>query len=162
VIRLKQKELSNYLKALFALAFLCCAAAAFWLVPMLGERASELKPEHAELVMPCLIFFWVTLIPVIWSLCLAWKISDEIGKDNSFCHLNAVRLRTVSRLAVLDTVLYLIAAVVLTAAGAVEVLGLAAFAAVLILGIALAVGMAALSHLIEKAAALKDDADLTI
>ena len=158
----KQKELACWLKFLILVAFVCCGAAAAWLVPCIGQEAVLKELGDAWLFWPCLVFFWLTLIPVIWCLILAWRIAGEIGRDNSFCAENALRLRTVSRLAIADTLAYLLGAVSLTALGALQLPGLLVFLAVMILGSALAVGMAALSHLIAKAADLKADSDLTI
>jgi len=158
---MKQKELSGWLKVLIIVAYVCCAAAAIWLVPELGRTAVAYELAETWLFWPCLIFFWLTLVPVLWCLVLAWRIAAEIGKDNSFCMENALRLRTVSRLALVDTIAYLIAAIVLTPFG-LNLPGLMLFLAIMILGSALSVGMAALSHLIAKAADLKTDSDLTI
>lgn len=159
---MKQKELSLWLKTLIVVAFACCGAAAAWLVPCIGQEAVIKELGDAWLFWPCLVFFWLTLIPVIWCLVLAWRIASEIGRDNSFCTENALRLRTVSRLALADTIAYLLGAIALTAVGALQLPGLLVFLAVMILGSALAVGMAVLSHLIAKAADLKTDSDLTI
>lgn len=159
---MKQKELSCWLKVLIVVAFICCGAASFYLVPQLGITAVTYSLGDEWLYWPCLIFFWLTVIPVLWCLILAWRIAGEIGRDNSFCTENALRLRTVSRLALADTIAYLLAAVLLTLQGSLNLPGLLLFLAVMILGSALAVGMAALSHLIAKAADLKADNDLTI
>ena len=46
-------------------------------------------------------------------MALVWKMATEIGRDNSFCMKNALRLRTCSLLAAADTLYYIIGGVVL-------------------------------------------------
>ena len=159
---MRQKELSIWLKAVVTIVFVCCAATAVFIMPAIGRAAAAREHAQAWLYRPCLIFFWISLVPVVWALMLAWGIAVDIGRDNSFCMRNALRLRTVSRLAAADTLLYLAAAITLGVLGALEVPGLLVFLAVMISGAAIAVIMAALSHLIAKAAVIKADNDLTI
>jgi hypothetical protein len=99
---------------------------------------------------------------VIASLVLAWRIFAEIGRDNSFCEKNALRLRGISRLALLDTVLYILFAVVQACLGQLHPEFIPMYLAVIFVGAAMTITTAALSHLTRKAADLKSENDLTI
>lgn len=139
-----QRELSIWLRVIVALTAICClylAVTAWLLAPV----------EDA-------IFLTFSAVPVFASLFLAWKIFADIGRDKSFTEKNAMRLRLISRLALLDTFAYVVRAVVL------GILGINDFSSLIIifLGIAMTVITAALSHLTRKAAALKSENDLTI
>ena len=161
---MKQKELSVWLRIILALGALCVLFLALVFVPSVGQDIAGENPNLAPAYLPCLIFFWVTTIPVYAFIALVWLIAVEIGRDNSFCRKNADRLRACSLLALLDTVLSLpldrvspeayfhllhisliIGGVVLCAIGS-----------------AVSVCCAALSHLTRKAADMQSENDLTI
>ena len=112
--------------------------------------------------LPCLIFFWVTTIPVYAFIVLVWLIAVEIGRDNSFCRKNADRLRACSLLALLDTVLYLLAAVVLAYFHLLHISLIIGGVVLCAIGSAVSVCCAALSHLTRKAADMQSENDLTI
>ena len=159
---MKQKELARYLKAVLlftaVLGVLLCALVA----PRLGENMIERYPECRYLLFPYLAFLWVTAIPVYTALWQVWRIVCNIGNDRSFSQENARRLRMVSWMCGMDVVLYIFAAMVLLITGWLRLGVLLAILLVLFVGISLAVVAACLSHLVEKAAALKQENDLTI
>ena len=159
---MKQAELSKWLKIIVLAAAVCCVVLGAVLVPMLGLEEVRATPELEYLFWPCLIFFWVTELIVIVALREAWLIFTEIGRDNSFCWQNAKRLGKISRLAAADSVLYAVCAVVLVLLRAMHPSVLLVFAGIVLVGLAIAVASAALSHLTQKAAALKDENDLTV
>lgn len=159
---MKQKELSIWLRVITAAAGVCCALLAFVIVPSVGCRAAERMPEFSGLFWPCLIFFWVSVVPVAWALVLAWRIFARIGRDRSFCMENAAALRSISRLAALDTALYVAAAVVMALNGLGTEILLLIFLGVVFIGICVCICCAALSHLTRKAAEMQSENDLTI
>ena len=96
---MKQKELSRWMKAIVVLGFICVLFLdAVW-VPELGKDLAGNTPELQRMFWPCLIYFWISTIPVMVFMALVWKMATEIGRDNSFCMKNALRLRTCSLLA---------------------------------------------------------------
>lgn len=159
---MKQKELSLWLKGIVVLVLVCCAVLAGLIVPSMGKEVVLHNPEADYMYWPVLIFFWVSAIPVVAAMILAWNIFHQIGKDNSFCMENANRLKYISRLAMLDTALYLALAAVLAYLKMLSPGVMLLILAVILVGIGMAVLCAALSHLTAKAAALKDENDLTI
>ena len=159
---MKQKELSRWMKAIVVLGFICVLFLdAVW-VPELGKDLAGNTPELQHMFWPCLIYFWISTIPVMVFMALVWKMATEIGRDNSFCMKNALRLRTFSLLAAADTLYYIIGGVVLLSMNllhiGIAIIGLGVCA----VGAAISVLCAALSHLTRKAADMRSENDLTI
>ena len=158
---MKQKELARWLRAIVLLGAACVLAlgvgitAHLWLGA--GVWAGEIQPSR-WLAVP----LWISVVPVGWFLALVWQMAGEIGRDNSFCMENARRLKTCAALALTDTVLYAVAGPVLTLTGQLPGRTLAAVVLIVAVGLAMAVCCAALSHLTQKAAELKQENDLTI
>lgn len=159
---MSQKELSRWLRAVVIVGWCGCALMAAWVMPELAREAAWVFPELNYLKWPCLIFFWCALVPVVVALWFAYKIFTEIGKDNSFCTENALRLRIISRLALADTVACLAAMAVLLLLNALHPGVFLLILAVIVVGTAVTVAAASLSHLTLKAANLQDENDLTI
>lgn len=159
---MKQAELSKWLKTIVIVAAVCCIALGAILIPVIGREEAAATPDLAYLFWPCLIFFWITEVIVLAALEQAWRIFSEIGRDNSFCAENAARLKTISRLAAADSVLYAVCAVVLAVLNALHPGVLLVFVGIVFIGLAITIASAALSHLTQKAASLKDENDLTI
>ena len=160
---MKQKELAAALKGI---VILCLAAGLLLcgvLVPEFGRDIAAGNPNYAFLFWPCLLFVWVTCVPVLIVLALVWQIAGRIGADNSFCNENARALKQICLLACVDIGLYLIAAVVgFFLLGGLHLFLLVFLFLVLCVGIAIAVVTAALSHLVQKGADMKAEQDLTI
>lgn len=159
---MKQKELSVWLIAIDLLFAACCAILAYPIAPELWKEVAGAYPEFGPLYPVCLGFTEVTAIPVFASAYLAWRIFADIGRDNSFCEANALRLRAISRLALADTGAYIAGALVLFFRNLLHPGLRAAAFAVIFAGLCITVVCAALSHLTRKAAQLKRDSDLTI
>ena len=143
-----QRELSVFLRAIVVGVGVCCLAIGVYGLLVDGREFVWLT-----------VFYGVTLVPMYAALVLFWRIFADIGRDRSFTQKNALRLRGVSRLALLDTLLYVAGLVVVFLRGP-NVLLL--FITVILLGIAMTVLCAALSHLTQKAYELKSENDLTI
>ncbi len=150
---MKQKELSILLRAVVALA--AVAAVVFFAVLVFVTLQSV---QHQNWQQWPLLAVLILFIPLFLSMYDLWRIFTEIGRDNSFCLENALRLRRISFYALFDTVL-LLAGVV-----AALVLQFNPYARIFLalMGRAATVACAALSHLTRKAALLKDENDLTI
>ena len=143
-----QRELSVFLRGIVVGVGVCCLAIGVYGLLVNGREFVWLT-----------VFYGVTLVPMYAALVLFWRIFADIGRDRSFTQKNALRLRGVSRLALLDTLLYVAGLVVVFLRGP-NVLLL--FITVILLGIAMTVLCAALSHLTQKAYELKSENDLTI
>jgi len=159
---MKQKELSIWLRAIVAVIGLTVILLALVYVPNAGKTLVRAAPGTDWLYKPCLVYVWITVMPVMAALYLAWRIFSEIGEDNSFCAANARRLKYICYMAVLDTLLYIIAAFILAAIDQLHIGIFVIIMCVVFMGVAMSVAAAALSHLTRKAADLKSENDLTI
>lgn len=159
---MKQKSLSNWLKAILIGIGVCGLVFYLYILPDWGKSLAGHYPEYAHAYWPWLIFLWVTAVPCYTVLVLGWKIAVNIGRDRSFSQENARLLKWISWLAAGDTAFFFAGNTVLlflnmNHPGIVLLAMVVAFA-----GVAVAVAAAALSHLVQKAADLQEQSDLTI
>lgn len=160
---MKQKELAAALKGIVLLCLLAGLLLCGVLMPLYGWSWVSIEPAFEARFWFWLIALWVTCVPVLVVLVLVWRMATRIGKDNSFCLENARSLRWICFLALGDTAAYLIGSLVfIFQFGFLPPFLLLAVVAILLVGIAISVVSALLSHLIQKAADLKADQDLTI
>lgn len=159
---MKQFELAKWLKTLIIISALIGLVLCFVIVPIIGKDAVLMNPDLEYIFYPSLIFIWITGIPFYIALWKSWSIASEIGKDRSFCKENADSLKTISRLALVECVLYFSAIISLLILNLLHPGLLLMALSIIFLGVAVAVAAAALSHLVEKANRLQEENDLTI
>ena len=116
--------------------------------------------DFSWLVGPGIAAVSVSAIPIVIALALFWRICTEIGRDNSFSYANARYLTGIGFCALVDTGYCAVGTVTLEIliGSPVWLLGMGAC----VVGLAIALAAFLLSHLVLKAAALKDENDLTI
>lgn len=159
---MKQAELAKWLKCLVLFTGGVGLVFMAFIVPEVVGGLARKTPSFSYLVRPGILFIWITALPVYLCLGKVWQICGEINRNNSFCRRNAALLRDVSRLSLLDSILYLGIVVLMLATHHLDVFVLLLIFAAIFLGVFVAVLTAALSHLTEKASALKQENDLTI
>lgn len=159
---MKRIELVKWLKLVIVFAGLIGAFLCLLIAPALGQDTALMYPEFDYMYWPCLIFIWITAVPFYFALYHAWLICQEISKDNSFCIENAKRLQDISKLALSECILYLAAAVLLFILNLLHPSILLFTLFIIFVGISISIASAALSHLVEKAAELKKENELTI
>lgn len=159
---MKQSNLSAWLKTVAVIVGMMGLVMFLLVFPVIGHDLALENPEIAYLYWPCIIYIWVMAFPCYIALWNFWKIAREIGLDNSFSHKNVKSLETIGKMSLIDTVLLFIGTAVIFVAGALTPEMLIVTVFICILGVALSVLCAALSHLVEKAASLKEENDLTI
>lgn len=157
-----QKKLSNWLKVIIIGLGLCGLFVYGVIIPAYGASLVSLYPEFSGRYWPWLIFLLATGVPCYVALGLGWKTASSIGQDRTFTAGNARRLTLISRLAAGDAAFFFIgnaALMLLSMSHPGVFLGalLVVFA-----GVAVAAAAACLSHLVQKAAALQEQSDLTI
>ena len=108
------------------------------------------------------IFLWILSVPCYMALWMAWKIFTDIEKDKAFTMENAKRMGNVSFLAAADAVLLVVGNVVYLILHMNHPGVLLASFLIALVGTAIAIAAAMLSHLIRKAARLQDESDWTI
>ena len=158
---MSQKSLSRFVKAIIILA-LCCAAVVY-LVLLPARGTGLFRDSSAAGFKPV----WLTLealtaVPGLWALVHAWMVARNIGLDRSFSEANAGHLKVISILAAVDGGYYLLLSLVFFFLVPRDAATLLAPAVLVMLAAAGSVTAAALSHLVQKAARLQEENDLTI
>lgn len=155
---MKHKTMANLLRAVIVLLVGCGLFMHIWWIPNIVRDSYSLEFVTVE---------WVTLtsaalIPCYAVTVIAWLIADSISKEREFCHRNAALFRWVFGLALGDSALFLLASIVLYATGRAYIWCVFTALPLAALGICVAICAAVLSHLIDRAADLQEDSDLTI
>ena len=159
---MNQIKLARWLKCILAVAGLCALILYAGVIPAEGLRLQAAYPEFSNRFFPWLIFLWISGIPCFTVLVLGWKIASSIGRDRSFSQQNARLLQWISLLAAGDAVFFFAGNILLFLLDMSHPGVAIASLAVVFVGVAVAVGAAALSHLVGKAALLQEQSDLTI
>lgn len=159
---MKQKTLSNWLKAIIVGALVAGTVIYAWIIPLLGRELVSMYPEFAKCYIPWLTFLIISGIPCYAALVFSWKIAANIGKDQSFSLANAKLLKGISVLAASDSAFIFLGNTVflLLSMNHPSIILTSFF--IVFLGIAISVAAAVLSHLVRKAADLQEQSDLTI
>ncbi len=159
---MKQDALARWLKFIIIGVGICGLITYAVIMPRFGSYLVRHDSMLEQNVLPWLILIWISAIPCYIVLFLGWKISDNIGRDNSFCHENAKYLKWVSYLSMGDAGFLFLANVIflildMSAAAIMLVVGVIVF-----IGIAISICAAALSHLVVKAAEIQEENELTV
>ena len=157
-----QSKLSRSLKLILLGVGVCGLIVFGYILPACAISVRDAYPEYARAYWPWLGFLWLAALPCYGVLVLGWRIAANIGADRSFCRENARMLRGVAWLAAGDTAYFFLgnAALLLlnmSHPGVVLASLLVCFA-----GVAVTVAAVCLSHLVQKAAELQEQSDLTI
>lgn len=159
---MSQKSLSRWLKGIIAGMAICGAIIYLYFIPVWGKEFTEINAEYMSWYLPWLIVLLISAIPCYWVLYFGWKISTEIGKDNSFSIENALYLKNIAILAALDSVYFLVVNLVFMIIG-INHPGMFLISLIAVfVGIAITVAAAALSHLVRKAAEIQKENEFTI
>ena len=139
---MKQDALAKWLKFIIVGAGFCGLLTYTVIMPRFAAYLVRQNSMLEKNVSPWLILIWISAIPCYAVLVLGWKIANNIGRDRSFSYENAEYLKWVSYLSMGDSVFV--------------------FLANIIFGISISICAAALSHLVAKAAEIKEENDLTV
>ena len=159
---MNQKKLSLWLKAIIIGVGICGLVIYLGILPNLGDALHGQYPEFAAWHWPWLIFLWITAIPCYAILVLAWKIASNIGNDCSFSADNANLLQYIAWLIAGDILFFFLGNAVFFFLSMNHPGMLLGSLVIDFLGVSVSVGCAALSHLVQKAAEMKAENDLTI
>ena len=157
-----QKTLARWLKAVIIGTGICGLAVFLWLVPFVGKSVLEGYPEFQGWYLPWMIFLELSGLPCFGVLYFGWRIAGNIGRDRSFSMENADFLKKIAYCAAGDTIYFFIGNIVLWLCGMNHPGVLLASLVIDFVGIAVSVAAAGLSHLVEKAAKLPEESELTI
>lgn len=157
-----QKGLSNALKAIAIAMALCGLLIYIYIVPVVLNSYIHEGQMLASSFLPLLIPIYITAIPVYIALVFGFKIACEIGADNSFSEKNATLLKNISYLAITDTAIVAVLSITSFILKLCPGILILFFVLVVFAGIVIFIITAALSHLVYKAALMKQEQDLTI
>ncbi len=158
-----QKTFAHLPKAAVLLALLCCLAVYGLYVPALAEDCRTMEASLSALYLPGLIFVELTFLPILIALFFAWRVAADIGRDKSFTRENAGRMKNISFLALFDVAYFWLGILVFWFGFSAKSGPMLILAALIgSAGIIVAVCAGALSHLILKAAVLREENDLTV
>ena len=159
---MEQKSLAIWLKIILVGVGICGLVVYFVVFPSYGESLVSDYPEFSNRFWPWLIFLWISGIPCYAVLVFGWKIAANIARDQSFSNANAKYLKWIAWLAAGDGVFFFVGNMVLLFTNMSHP-GIALFSLLVVFaGVAVAVASAVLSHLVQKAAVLQEQSDLTI
>ena len=159
---MSQASLAKWLKAIILATGFCGLVLYFLIFPLYGQGLVLDDPELSSRRWAWLILIWVTAVPCYAVLALSWHISSEIAADRSFTEKNALLLKRIAGLALLDSGIFFVGSAAYLLLGLSHP-GVALFSLLVVAaGIVFAVAAAALSHLVRKAADLRQENELTI
>ena len=159
---MEQKTLSLVLKLVLAGFTFAGALLLFWLLPMIGRNLVASNPDLQPLYLPWTIFLWLTAVPCFISLLFGWSIATEIGRDNSFSIKNSLSLRNIAIAAAADAVFFFLGNILFLLLNISHPAVFLISCFIVFGGVAVAVAAACLSHLVYKAAKMREENDLTI
>jgi len=159
---MKQSELALWLKIIVVAVWVCALVFCLIIIPFVGADIAHNNPEYAFMFAPSVLLVWLGSIPLFVSLVLAWKIFDAIGRDNSFCEENSIRLKYIGRLALFDAAFFVLVGLTLLLMNMLHPSIIILITICVIIALSASVVMAALSHLTYKAFMIKKENDLTI
>ena len=156
------KSNSRFLKGFVIFSSLCLLLVCLWGLPEIGHSFVDMSPDLSYYYWPWLIFLWVTAAPWFIELILAWQIFDSIGRDEAFTLDNGTRFKKMSHIALADVIGFMAVNVVYMLIGMHHpgIMLLSIF--VSLAGVAFVICTASLSDLVNRAAELQDQYDLTI
>lgn len=159
---MNQKKLALWLKAIIIGVGICGTIVYFGILPDLGSFMHETYPEFSSWHWPWMIFLWCTAIPCYIVLVLGWKIAGNIGADRSFSKENAELLQSIAWLIAGDILFFFLGNAILFFCSMNHPGILLVSLLICVIGIAISVAAACLSHLVRKAADLQEQSDLTV
>ena len=159
---MEQKHLSKWLKLILVGVGIFGLIVYALVVPMYELSLRTQYPEFANRFWPWLLFIWVSGIPCFMVLYYGWKISTNIGNDQSFTNQNALSLKNISVLAAADAAFFFAGNIVLLCLNVSHPSVVIASLVIAFIGMAVSVASATLSHLVKKAAVLQEQSDWTI
>ncbi|MBQ4650242.1 MAG: DUF2975 domain-containing protein [Firmicutes bacterium] len=146
---MKQQTLARWLKIIVIGMAVCGLVIFFGLAPSIGRA-------HAQFWL-WISFVWIAAIPCYWVLGIVWKIADEISADRSFTIENSLRVKRIMILALADSAFVFIVNVVFLFMNINHPGILLASLFICFAGVVIAVFAGCVSHLVHKAALLREE-----
>lgn len=161
-IFMEQKRIANVLKFFSIVTALVGALFFLWFVPGVIAGCAQTIPGTAFLRWPGTIGMWASGLLCYLALWEFWRICTRIGRDNSFCMENARSMKHIGQLAFAAVILILVGCVYLVCVGCFWPPQAVIVFFVVFIACGFGVVCLALSRLIQNAAKLKEENELTI
>ena len=160
---MQPKKFSLMMKAVIIALAVFGAGFYFYFVPEALKVIDNVKLfTDKTLFLPWLLLIVLTCIPCYAVLILAWKMAQSVQADKQFSHKNSGRLKKIALCALADTAFFFIGSLVYWALGINIPIVVVMAAIILFVGIAFAAAADVLAGMVEKAAILQEENDLTI
>lgn len=156
------RYVARRLQAAILIMGFCFLAAFALFAPTIGiTLANEFAP-WAYMFWPVLITLWVSCIPIAIGLYHAWKICSGIYHGRMFYTKYAFRLKRIAQMATLDGIIYIIGFITLCMKKMINPGLILLTLMVLSLVSAVAIAGDALSHMVQQAAAIRQENEMTV
>ncbi len=159
---MEQKYLAKWLKVITLITGVIGLVVFFLILPVLGMDMVSKNASLENLYWPWIVLIWIVAIPCFVALGIFYKICIEIGDDNSFSKKNAKSLKTISLLAICDSVFFFVVSMVFSIIWSSSLVVIITVLILVFIGIAIGVLSASLSHLVLNASEIKNENELTI
>lgn len=159
---MKSDALARWLKLIIVGVGICGLLTYMIILPRFGVYLVDQNSMLEKNLTPWMVLLWVSAVPCYAVLYLGWKIATNIGNDESFTIDNSKYLKWIAYLALGDSVFVFVAHVIFLILDMSASVVMLVIIVVVFIGIAISTGAAALSHLVMKAAQIKEENDLTI
>lgn len=159
---MKVTSIEKYLKFIIVGFAICGALIYAFILPRVGDYFRMQYPEFSHWYYPWLIFLWGTVIPCYLTLISAWKVAGNIGAGRSFSYENGKHFRQIFRYALADSIFFFVGNVLFWLLGINHPGILLCSLVIMFFGLSISLASKALSQLVDNAAELQEECDLTI
>lgn len=159
---MNKATLAKQLKLIITGMTLCAVMIYAWAFPMIGSEIIRKYPELSSWYNPWLVFLWLTGVPCFLAFYFLYRFAKSVEQDKIFTTTNALRFQTISKLAAGDAVFFLSGNILLFLMQMNHPSIVLCALGIVFLGAAITVLFRALSYMIQKAACLQEQSDLTI
>ena len=159
---MKLTTIEKCLKGIIIGFAICGAIVAALILPNLGDIFRVRYPEFSHWFYPWLIFLWITIIPCYLVLVSAWKVAKNIGANHTFSYENGICFKRISFYALVDSIFFFAGNIIFWLIG-INHPGIVIISLLIVfVGLSIALASKALSQLVDNAAKLQEENDLTI
>lgn len=157
--------MTHLLHVILCIGALIAAGIFFGAVPLYGQYMAQTEaPEFAYAYWPCLLWAWAFALPLFVAVIPAWRVVTSISAPGgAFCRTNVRALRQIAYLAFADGVIFPVGMLIVACMGAgAPALTVLVTPAVIFACAAAGIAALCLSRLVQEAAVLREENDLTI
>lgn len=159
---MKTTSIEKYLKLIIVGLAICGVLVYALILPAVGDSLRMQYPEFSHWYYPWLIFLWITVIPCYLTLISAWKVAVNIGDGRSFSYDNGKHFQQICKYAFVDSIFFLAGNILFWLLGINHPGILILSLMIVFFGLSISLASKALSQLVDNAAELQEESDLTI